>query len=156
MSAHRAAFVDAERDIGPEIVDPSLLSVPVATVVAVLTRREVHGKTLGELGQDPNARGVYLESIRRGTELLPREPGTVVERGDMLRIVGAPDDVARAAKLIGFVERDLATTDLTFLAGGICLGMLLGLLKINVGRHRPRTRHGGFHSRRRPRGRMGA
>jgi putative transport protein len=30
------------------------------------------------------------------------------------------------------MERDLSRTDLTFLAGGICLGMLLGLLKINV------------------------
>ena len=132
VSAGRAAFVDAERTIGAEIVDPGLLSVPVATVAAVVTRREVTGKTLSELGQDPNARGVYLESIRRGTEPLPREPGTVLERGDILRLVGAPDDVARAATLIGFVERDLAATDLTFLAGGICLGMLLGLLKINV------------------------
>ena len=52
------------------------------------------------------------------------------ERGDILRIVGAPDDVERAAKHIGFVEHDLAKTDLTFLAGGICAGMLLGLLKL--------------------------
>jgi putative transport protein len=132
VSAGRAAFVDAERAIGPEIVDPDLLSVPVATVAAVATSREVNGKTLGELGQHPEARGVYLESIRRGTEPLPREPGTVLQRGDILRIVGAPDDVARAAKWIGFVERDVAATDLTFLAGGICLGILLGLLKINA------------------------
>ena len=132
VSAGRAAFVDAERTIGSEIVDPGLLSVPVTTVSAVVTSREVNGRTLSELAQDPNARGVYLESIRRGTEPLPREPGTVLERGDILRIVGAPDDVARAAKVIGFVERDLAATDLTFLAGGICLGMLLGLLRMNA------------------------
>ena len=34
---------------------------------------------------------------------------------------------------IGFVERDLAKTDLMFLAGGICAGMLLGLLKLDAG-----------------------
>ena len=88
----------------------------------VVTNREVIGKTLGELGQDPRARGVYLQSLQRGPELMPREPWTVVERGDILRIVGAPDDVERAGTLIGFVERDLARTDLTFLAGGICAG----------------------------------
>ena len=133
VSAGRAALAEAEAAIGSEIVDPGLLSVPVATVAAVVTSREVNGKTLRELGQFADTRGVYLESIRRGTEPLPREPGTVLARGDILRIVGAPDDLARAAKLIGFVERDLAATDLTFLAGGICLGILVGLLKINAG-----------------------
>src|SRR6185369_7655340 len=41
--------------------------------------------------------------------------------------------VERGGHYIGFIEKDLAATDLTFLAGGICAGMLLGLLKINVG-----------------------
>ena len=45
VSARRAAFVDAERAIGPEVDDPGLLSVPVATAAAVVTSREVHGKT---------------------------------------------------------------------------------------------------------------
>jgi putative transport protein len=30
------------------------------------------------------------------------------------------------------VERDLSKTDLTFLAGGVCAGVLLGLLKLNA------------------------
>jgi len=75
---------------------------------------------------------VYLESLRRGPELIPHEPGTVLERGDILHVTGAPDDVERAAQYVGFVERDPSATDLTFLAGGICAGMLLGLLKITA------------------------
>ena len=98
----------------------------------VATSRAVIGKTLGELAEDPRARGVYLQSLQRGPELMPHEWWTVVERGDLLRIVGAPDDVERAGALIGFVERDLAKTDLTFLAGGICLGILLGLVKLDA------------------------
>jgi putative transport protein len=133
VSARRAAFQNAERDIGPEIDDAALLSVPVTKVAAVVTARAVHGKTLGVLAQDPELRGVYLESVQRGTTLLPHEAWTVLERGDILRVTGAPDDVERAAKYVGFVERDLAATDLTFLAGGICLGMLLGLLKFSAG-----------------------
>ncbi len=56
----------------------------------------------------------------------------MLERGDILHVVGAPDDVERAGRHVGFVERDLSKTDLTFLAGGICAGILLGLLKLNA------------------------
>jgi len=133
ISARRAAFLTAERDIGPELDDAALLSTPVRTVAIVVTSAAVNGATLGALGQHPSARGVYLESLQRGTELIPREAWTVLQRGDLLRIIGAPDDVERAGKYIGFVERDPSHTDLMFLAGGICAGMLLGLLKLEVG-----------------------
>jgi putative transport protein len=48
-------------------------------------------------------------------------------------MTGSPADVDRAAAFAGFVERDLARTDLAFLAGGICLGVVAGMLKFNVG-----------------------
>jgi putative transport protein len=134
LSARRGALLNAERDIGPEIDDPVLLSVPVATAAVVVTSRKANGKTIGELAQDPSTRGVYLESLHRGTELMPREPWTVLERGDILHIVGGPEDVARAGEYIGFVERDVSKTDLTFLAAGICAGMLLGLVTFSAGK----------------------
>jgi putative transport protein len=133
VSARRGAFLNAERDIGQELDDPVLLSVAVTTVAVVVTNREVHRATIGELAQDTRMRGVYLESVHRGTAVMPRESWTVLERGDILSIVGAPDDVDRAATHIGFVERDLSRTDLTFLAAGICAGMCLGLLKLSIG-----------------------
>ena len=132
VSARRAAFLNAEREIGPEIDDPSLLSVPVRTAAIVITSSEVSGNTIGELAQAPYARGVYLESVQRGTERIPRESWTVVERGDILHVVGAPDDIERAGRQVGFVERDLSKTDLTFLAGGVCAGIMLGLLKLTT------------------------
>ena len=132
LSARRGAFLEAARDIGTEIDDPDLLSVPMRSAAVVVTNRNVHGTTLGDLAQDPEGRGVYLESVRRGTELIPRESWTVLQRGDILRITGAPDDVERAGHYIGFVERDLSKTDLAFLAGGVCAGILLGMLKLNV------------------------
>jgi putative transport protein len=133
VSARRGAFLQAEREIGPEIDDAALLSVPVKTAAVVVTSADVHGATLGVVAQDPRARGVFLESLQRGTELMPREPWTVLQRGDILRIIGAPDDVERAGKYVGFVEHDMAKTDLMFLAAGICAGMLLGLLKFSAG-----------------------
>ena len=132
VSAQRGAFVNAEREIGPEVDDPALLSIPIQTVAVVVTNASIAGKTIAELAQAPEGRGVYLESIQRSTEFMPREPWTVVERGDVLRIVGAPEDVDRASRLIGFAERDLSRTDLTFLAGAICAGILFGLIKLNA------------------------
>jgi putative transport protein len=132
VSARLAAFRDAERAIGRELDDPNLLSMPMTTAAVVVTTREANGKTLAELGLDRRARGVYLQSLQRGTELMPREAWTVVERGDILRITGTPADVERAAAFVGFVDRDPSRTDLTFLAGGICIGMLLGLLKLSA------------------------
>ncbi len=132
VSAQLRAFVRAGEDIGPEVDDAALLAVPVKTAMAVVTNRAVHGRSIAELGRTPNARGVYLESVQRGTELMPREPWTVVERGDILRIVGAPEDVERAGRHIGFIELDVSRTDLTFLAAGVCLGILLGMLKLNA------------------------
>jgi putative transport protein len=133
VSARRGAFLHAERDIGPEIEDASLLSVPMQTAAVVVTSADVNGRTLLALAQDPRTRGVYLESLQRGTESIPREPWTVLQRGDILRLVGEPADVERAATHIGFVERDPSQTDLTFLAGGIGAGILFGLLRLDAG-----------------------
>ena len=132
VSARRGAFANAEREIGPEVDDADLLSIPVKAVAVVVTNPGVSGRTIGDLAQAPEARGVYLQSVQRSAELMPREPWTVLERGDVLRIVGAPEDVDRASRRIGFVERDLSRTDLTFLAGAICAGILFGLIKLNA------------------------
>jgi putative transport protein len=132
VSAGRAALTASEREIGAEIDEAELLSVPLKQSSLVVTSAAVMGKTLAELGTDRRVRGVYLQSLQRGTQLMPREPWTVIERGDILHVIGSPDDVERAGQLAGFVERDLARTDLAFLAAGICAGILLGLLKAEV------------------------
>jgi putative transport protein len=126
-------FLDAGRTIGSEIDDPALLSVPVTSGAVVITNRSVSGMTLGQLALDPALRGVYLESLGRGTEVMPREPWVELQRGDLLRVVGGAGDIERAGQYIGFVERDVEKTDLMFLAAGICAGMLLGLLKLSAG-----------------------
>ncbi len=128
-----AAFLNAEREIGPELDEPALLSVPMKGANAVATNAAAIGRTLGDLADDVHARGVYVESLQRGTQVMPRESWTRLERGDVIRLIGAPEDVDRAGSFVGFVERDLAGTDLTFLAAGICAGVVLGLLKVNIG-----------------------
>ena len=130
----RAALVMLEKEVGPEVDDGDLLAVPIKSVALVITRSDVAGKTVEQLASNHDiARGVYVQSIDRGEVEIPREEWTVIERGDIVRLMGAPADVDRAAKHGGFVERDLAKTDLAFLAAGICSGVLLGMLQFKVG-----------------------
>lgn len=132
LSARRSAFPGIERDLGPEVDDTELLSVPMRTAGVVVTSRDVHGLTLGALAHDSRFRGVYLESLHRGAATMPRAAWVRLERGDVLHLIGEPAAVERAGHYIGFVEPDVSKTDMTFLAGGVCLGILLGLLKFNA------------------------
>jgi putative transport protein len=130
----RGALVKLEHEVGPEIDDGELLAMPMKSASIVITNPEVAGKSIGQLASNHDmARGVYVQTITRGEEEIPREHWTVVERGDVMRITGAPVDVDRVSNHAGFVERDIAKTDLAFLAAGICLGVLFGMLQFNVG-----------------------
>ncbi|WP_341679219.1 TrkA C-terminal domain-containing protein [Niveibacterium sp. SC-1] len=129
--SRRPGIVAAAAMVGAEIDDAELLSVPLQEASIILTRGEMAGRTLAELS-DSSARGIYLLAITRGQQALPREPGTVVQRGDVFRLTGSPDAIARAAKRLGYIEPDPARTDLVYLAGGIVVGTLVGLLQLHV------------------------
>jgi putative transport protein len=133
IAAQKSVLANAEREIGPEFDDFETLAVPMKTMTVVVTNRSAVGKTLGAMAADRKiARGVYLESLKRGEEEMPHDMGVIVERGDVMRLVGSPQDVDRIGKWLGYVESDLAKTDLTFVAAGIACGILLGILHLNI------------------------
>jgi putative transport protein len=76
---------------------------------------------------------VFIQSLHRGAEQLPLSPGTVIEAGDVVRLIGSPADVERVTKLIGFKEYDPEKASIALIAGAIALGILLGFLSIKVG-----------------------
>jgi len=79
------------------------------------------------------ARGVFLRDlIRRGQEV-PLAPETMIYVGDVMTLVGATHDVARAAAKVGQVLRYSDRTDIAFLAAGIASGLLIGLLSFKIG-----------------------
>lgn len=133
IAAHKFVLANAEREIGPEFDDSETLAAPVKTLTVVVTNRSAVGKTLGAVASDRQiARGVYLESLKRGEEEMPRDRGVMVERGDVMRLVGSPQDVERIGKWLGYVEADLAQTDLTFVAAGITCGILVGIVHLRI------------------------
>jgi putative transport protein len=60
---------------------------------------------LAELSKRPVAHGVFLRKITRSMVELPILPGTTIERGDVLTLVGSVSSVAAAAKDLGYADR---------------------------------------------------
>jgi putative transport protein len=118
-----------------EVDDPELLNVPIEGVDVYVTSKSVDGKTLEELSKLPGARGVFLRKITRGATAtsIPILPNTIIERGDILTVVGRTQDTDAVAKLVGVADRPSDSSDVAFLSLAIVIGALIGALVWKVG-----------------------
>ncbi|HET7293116.1 MAG TPA: aspartate-alanine antiporter [Vicinamibacteria bacterium] len=132
FAARRRVLLAPGASPGQEVEDPELLDFPMAARDVVVTRREASDRTLAELAKD-YGRGVVLSRLVRAGEEIPFAPGTVVNRGDLLRLAGAEEDVERAGAALGYVERPSSETDIVFVGLGILVGGLFGALTLKVG-----------------------
>ena len=122
---------------GAEVNDPDLLNIPTVTVEVILTAKAVAGQTLGRLrdtiGREEFARGVLVRQITRTGKLLPLGLGTVVERGDVVTLVGPNQQVAQFAAALGTALSPASSTDMVALAAAVALGGLVGLATVRLG-----------------------
>ena len=122
---------------GAEVDDPALLNIPTVTVEVILTAKAVAGQTLGRLrdtiGREEFARGVLVRQIARTGKLLPLGLGTVVERGDVVTLVGPNQQVAQFAAALGTALSPASSTDMVALAAAVALGGLAGLATVRLG-----------------------
>jgi putative transport protein len=132
LSGPRAVLVELVGPRANEVEDRELLDMPTETIDVYVTSRSHAGRTLRELSRMPAARGVFLRSIRRHGAELPFLPSTVVERGDILTIVGPAHHVEAAAGALGYIDRITTTTDMVFVGMGVVLGSLVGLPAILI------------------------
>jgi len=130
--AARRWVIAGNASIGKEIDDRAVLEFPVAVLDVVLTNKAVVNRTLESVAQE-HGRGVALVKLVRGGEQIPFTPSTELNRGDLLRIAGAAQDVERAGRALGYVERSNGATDMVFVGLGIFLGGLVGLLSVTAG-----------------------
>src|SRR2546423_10730582 len=119
-------------EIGPEVDDKELLSFPIELLDVVITKKSFVGKTIVDLAAFEFARGVFLKKLTRVGEPMPFSPATRVERGDVMTLVGAARDVERAAKELGYADRQTVMTDMIFVGLGIVLGGFIGLLTVTI------------------------
>ncbi|HVO09479.1 MAG TPA: aspartate-alanine antiporter [Vicinamibacteria bacterium] len=132
VTARRHVLLAGTGPFEAEVEDRELLDFPVCTIDVVVTSPDAAERTIAELAER-YGRGVALEKLVRGGEEVPFAPGTMVNRGDLLRIAGAERDVERAGQALGYVERPSSETDVVFLGFGIVLGGLIGALTWKLG-----------------------
>jgi putative transport protein len=133
VATRQEILVERGANIGPEVDDKALMDFPVQILDVVITNKALAGKTLSELAGHEFARGVFLRKLMRAGREMPFTPGTSLDRGDVLTLVGAKRDVDRAANEIGYADRPTNMTDMVFVGLGIVLGGLVGAVTIHVG-----------------------
>ncbi|MEV6202444.1 aspartate-alanine antiporter [Streptomyces sp. NPDC051771] len=131
----RANIIEAGRLIGPETPAVPGLDTPLATQQVSLTDRSAAGKSLDQLTTEhPEiaSGGVYVTDVLRNESHLPATPETVVQRGDVLTLVGARSSLGRLASKVGSIVKNDAT-DFIYLGLGIAAGSLLGQVVVEFG-----------------------
>jgi putative transport protein len=104
FSARREVLLSSDWPLTGEVDDKELLHFHLAALDVVVTSKEVANRPMKDIAAD-HGRGVVLAQLVRAGEDIPFSPETIVNRGDLLRVVGAQSDVERAGKALGYVDR---------------------------------------------------
>ena len=133
--AAREALLRREADLGAEVDDRELLASPLEIVDVVITNKTVAGKTLRQIAaaHDHQGPGVFLRKLIRQGQEMPFTPGTTVDRGDVLQVMGAKRDVERAVEVLGYADRSAGKTGVVFMGLGVVAGVVVGAFSILIG-----------------------
>jgi len=127
--------VGGRREVLMQVIDPELevndrelIDIPVATFDVFVQKKEVAGRTLEELSKIDVMRGVFLRRVTRGGQEIPIGTRTVIERGDVVHLVGPQHALERAARLVGEVILPSDRTDFVVVCLAIFIGAVVGAL----------------------------
>ena len=121
---------------GSEIADVDGIGVVMQTRDGVFTHKGMNHTTIAAARQvlDRDMRhGVYLQRISRAGQPLPILPETKLEHGDVITFYGSPKDTKRAVDAAGYELPYTIKTDFIYMGVGLVLGLLIGLIVVNVG-----------------------
>ncbi|MBZ9654839.1 aspartate-alanine antiporter [Phyllobacterium lublinensis] len=128
VSGRRESLVQVLGPLAAEVEDRELLDIPVSVADVLVTSPSLDGRSIEDAAKEDWTRSLYLRSLTRGSQDLPLAPGIVMQRGDILQLVGPEAVVASAAKRVGVIIAPTTATDFVVLAIAIFLGGLVGVL----------------------------
>jgi aspartate-alanine antiporter len=132
----REVMVVAASHIGEEVADTDGISVVMQNRQGVFTRKGMNHMTIAAIRTtvDRDLRhGVFIQEIRRVDQPLPILPETQLEHGDVITFYGSPQDTKRAVDAAGYELPVTNKTDFIYMGVGIVIGLLLGLIVVDVG-----------------------
>ena len=114
VTGPRKAVVESLDTLASEVEDPEILDIPVTQLDVFVNRKRGIGRTLQELSEEPFARGVYLQRIRRNRVDIPILAETRIEQGDILTLTGSKQHVDAAVAALGQADAPSDVTDMAF------------------------------------------
>ncbi|WP_174840402.1 MULTISPECIES: aspartate-alanine antiporter [unclassified Ruegeria] len=136
VSGPTALVQKSAPSIGEEVIAPAGFELVQEGREIVLSNRALVGKELRQLHDEIGAdirHGVFLTSAKRLGHDLHIAPKLELRRGDELHFTGAPKDLDRIEKLVGYKISAAAVTDFVFFGLGLVIGFLLGLIEFKIG-----------------------
>lgn len=103
-----------------------------ASAQIVVTNKLAVNKTLKDLDISKKF-GVLLTRVSRMRVDVPNSTDLTLHKGDILTVVGLNEYIDMLGEEIGYVERDIAETDMVTFSFGIAFGVVIGLFAVNVG-----------------------
>jgi putative transport protein len=125
-----AAVAAAAADIGGVAADPITVDRRDVDVTRVIvSNASLAGRRVGDLGLSQRF-GATVTRVRRGDVDLLASDGTVLEPGDVLRVVAPSNRLGDVGTFFGDSLRGFSEVDVTGFAAGLTLGFLVGMLSV--------------------------
>jgi putative transport protein len=132
LGGKHVGLVCATDIIGHEIDITTVIDMIGESLDVCVLNPAVVNRTLGEMGRAEGAHGIFVTRMTRQGHEIPLLADTVINKRDILHLVGSKADVERAAQMLGYPERPTAVTDLVMVGIGCVLGTLAGMIVIPI------------------------
>ncbi|WP_300503877.1 aspartate-alanine antiporter [uncultured Duncaniella sp.] len=129
----RKYMVKVGQHAGIEVENRELLTYPVGRLPVLVTSREVIGLTVAALMASPLMRGISIRRIKRKGKEISVKSSRLLERNDMLTLIGNPETLTEAGRMIGHADPPTTASDLMFVGLAIFIGGFIGTLTVWVG-----------------------
>ncbi|SEW50175.1 aspartate-alanine antiporter [Chitinophaga arvensicola] len=133
IGGQRAAAIASESLLGKEVADAELLTFPVQSVTVIITNKAAHNKPLKAFTRRPEFHGISVRKILRSGIEMPLHASTIIQKGDVVDLVGIQEDLDTAVTALGYKEKGGVETDIVYLSAGIVAGTLFGSLSVHIG-----------------------
>ena len=135
LQGELGAVFKAGNFIGKETTNLSALGFIDEERDVVITNKALRGMTIAQARETLDLKqrfGVRATRLSRLDQEMEMYPQTEVHLGDVVRLVGAAEDVEQAASALGYSQVPSKVVDYVYLGSGMLVGILVGMLSVSV------------------------
>jgi len=128
----REFFTNVMSKIAEEIHPEVDTIVRQDSAQAVVTQKNIIGMSVSEINIAKEF-GLFLLSVHRGGKEINFSHNLSLKAGDVLSVIGTPNQIESFGLYLGYVERDNIKSDMVALSLGIVIGLIVGTFSVTLG-----------------------